>query len=148
MYKRPKKCTNLDACLLWFLRQKRACFAIFGTQLRAYCDFPKSERITGSMMENLITKSSAIFGIYNTSQKKARKIFGCPIRQLFTSDDLNVWKFQQQRSQKKDQRFSLCWIRQFLPQIICMFGIPATMVLNWLVLNLYPFFFLMKLNVH
>ena len=48
---------------------------------------------------------------------------------------------QQQWSQKKDQTSSLCWIRQFLPQMICMFGIPATMVLNWLVLNLYPLYF-------
>ena len=64
MYKFSQKCTkrpnsvqNLDVRLLCFLRQKCAYFAIFGTQLRVYCDFLlKSERITGSMMENLITK--------------------------------------------------------------------------------------------
>ena len=55
--KRPKSVQNLDVRLLCFLRQKCAYFAIFGTQLRVYCDFLlKSERITGSMMENLITK--------------------------------------------------------------------------------------------
>ena len=81
MYKFSQKCTkglknvqNLDARLLWFLRQKRAYFAIFGTQLRVYCDFPKSERITGSMMENLITKWFS--NIWNSQYiTEERKIF-------------------------------------------------------------------------
>jgi len=42
---------------------------------------------------------------------------------------------------EEDQLFSLCCIRQFLPQMIWMFGIPATMVLTWLVLKLYPLYF-------
>ena len=47
---------NLDVRLLCFLRQKCSYFAIFGTQLHN-CDFLlKSGRITGSMMENSITK--------------------------------------------------------------------------------------------
>ena len=84
---------------------------------------------------------STTFGIHNTSHKKGGNPSVCRFRQFLTSYDLNVWKFQQQWSQKKDQSSSLCYIRQFLPQMIWMFGIPATMVLNWLVLNLYPLFF-------
>ena len=111
-----KNVQNLDARLLWFLRQKCAYFAIFGTQLRVYCDFPKIESITGSMMENLITKSSAIFEIHNTSQKlevvlpifnlrwfdclkipatmvteERSNFFSLLYPPIFTSDDLNVW---------------------------------------------------------
>ena len=60
-------------------------------------------------------------------RRRIENSFVCHFRQFLTSDDLNVWKFQQ-LSQKKDIISSLCCIRQFLPQMIWMFGIPATMV--------------------
>ena len=121
---------NLDARLLWFLRQRCAYFAIFETQLRINGEFDHQ-------------KDSAIFGIHNTSQIKVRifslprspifnlRWFEClkiPVTMfteewlnffsllhppIFTSDDLNVWNFSNN----------------------------ATMVLNWLVWNLYPLYF-------
>ena len=115
MYKFSQKCTkglknvqNLDARLLWFLRQRCAYFAIFETQLRINGEFDHQ-------------KDSAIFGIHNTSQIKVRifslprspifnlRWFEClkiPVTMfteerlnffslldppIFTSDDLNVW---------------------------------------------------------
>ena len=134
--------------------------------MRAYCDFCyKSVRILQFLGHNCVyiviskiwknyrihdgefdhQKDSTIFGIHNTSQKKVRSSSVCRLCQFLTSDDLNVWKFQQ-LSQKKDIISSLCCIRQFLPQMIWMFGIPATIVLNWLVLNLYPLYFAVGLR--
>ena len=119
--------------------------------MRAYCDFcDKSVRILQFFRHNCVLmgefdhqKESAIFGIHNTSQTKVRifsllqlpifnlRWFEClkiPVTMftdersdffslldppIFTSDDLNVWNFSNN----------------------------ATMVLNWLVWNLYPLYF-------
>ena len=120
---------NLDTRLLCFLRQKCAYFAIFGTQLHTYCDFLIQQYLESTVHH----------------RRRIENSFVCHFRQFLTSDDLNVWKFQQ-LSQKKDIISSLCCIRQFLPQMIWMFGIPATIVLNWLVLNLYTLYFAVGLR--